>query len=543
MPWKAPGALLFQNGSIHAFPHETREREALAVYEGRVLYVGDRGAARNAFPAGVAPEVVDLGGKAVVPGFIDSHLHLMNLGTGLRNLQLFDVASIDQLKRAVRERAAVVEPGEWIEGRGWDQDFFAEKRYPTRKDLDSAAGDKPVCLVRGCGHIAVVSSKALEISGVTRDTADPPGGIIDRDLYGDPTGVLRESAQWLVRRHIPQPTQASLEEAAREAIKYLLARGITSVHPNDGQAGYPGTVDLYHKAHEHGLPIRVYWDLPFDLMESLAATPLRTGDGDDYFRVGAVKVFADGSLGGRTAALEEPYSDDRSTSGILVVPEEELKERVYAAHALGMQVAVHAIGDRATRVSLEAVNEAQSRLPRSSPRHRLVHVQILSPNLISEMRRVGVVAEVQPKFLTTDMRWAQERVGGQRMRSSYSWHTMLKAGIPLAGGSDCPVEPADPLWGIYAAVTRKDMSGKPKGAFYPNERITVEEAVRMFTVGGAYAAFQEGQKGTLEPGKLADFVVLSEDLFKVPPDEIKDIEVLMTVVGGEVAYQKAENNI
>lgn len=542
MPWKAPAALLFQNGSIHAFP-QAREKDALAVYEGRIIYVGDRDVARTVFPAGVTPQVIDLDGKAVVPGFIDSHLHLMNLGVGLRNLQLFDVASLGELKRVVKERAQATAPGEWIEGRGWDQDFFAEKRYPTRKDLDEAAGQAPVCLVRGCGHIAVVSSKALEIAGVTRDTPDPPGGVIDRDLYGDPTGVLRESAQWLVRRHVPQPSQAFLEESAREAMRYLLKRGITSVHPNDGQAGYPGTADLYRKAHEQGLPLRIYWDLPYDLMAEVAETPLRSGDGDDYFRIGAVKLFADGSLGGRTAALEEPYSDDPSTSGILVTPENELKEEVYAAHALGMQVAIHAIGDRATRVALEAVSEARSKLPRSSPRHRLVHVQILSPSLITEMRRVGVVADVQPKFLTTDMRWAQERVGGQRMRSSYSWHTMLKAGLTLAGGSDCPVEPADPLWGIYAAVTRKDMDGKPKGAFYPNERITVEEAVRMFTMGGAYAAFQEDQKGTLEPGKLADFAVLSEDLFRVAPDDIKDIEVLMTVVGGEVAYRKSENAI
>jgi predicted amidohydrolase YtcJ len=534
-----PKARLFQNGCFHAYPHETREREALAAYEGRILLVGERETARNSFPKGVEPEIVDLGGKAAIAGFTDSHLHLMSLGLGLRHLSLSDVASIRDLKALVRERAEAAAPGEWIIGRGWDQDFFAEKRYPTRKDLDEVAGDRPVYLTRTCGHLAVLSTRALELAGITGDTPDPPGGIIDRDPYGDPTGVLRESAQGLARDKMPEPSGEVLEDAAREAMRCLLSKGITSVHPNDGQGGYPGTIELYRKAHSEGIPLRVYWDLPFDFMADLAETPLRTCDGDDYLRIGAVKIFADGSLGGRTAALEEPYSDDPSTSGILVTPPEVLKERVYAAHALGMQVAIHAIGDKATRVSLEAVSEAQSKLPRNSLRHRLVHVQILSPNLISEMRRVGIVADVQPKFLTTDMRWAQERVGMQRMRSSYSWHTMLKAGIPLAGGSDCPVEPPDPLWGIYAAITRKDMDGKPRGAFYPNERITVEEAVRMFTVGGAYASFQENQKGTLEPGKLADFVVLSEDLFKVAPDDIKDLEVLMTVVGGEIAYQKA----
>jgi hypothetical protein len=533
-----PKATLFVNGSFHAHAHDTRKKEAVAAFHGRILYVGDRDVARNVFPKGIEPEVIDLGGKAAIPGFTDSHLHLMSLGLGFRHIRLDDVTSIAELKARVKARAGTAGPGEWVLGRGWDQDYFRERRYPTRKDLDEAAGDRPVYLTRGCGHLAVLSSKALEVAGITRDTPDPPGGVIDRDMYGEPTGVLRESAQGLARDKVPQPSREALEDSTKEAMKHLLSKGITTIHPNDGHAGFQGTMEVYRNAHADGIPLRVYWDMPFDFLPELADTPLRTGDGDDYLRIGAVKIFADGSLGGRTAALEEPYSDDPRNSGILVIPEETLKEHVYAAHVLGMQVAVHAIGDKATRLSIEAIAEAQSRLPRKPLRHRLVHVQILSAFLITEMRRVGVVADVQPKFLTTDMRWAQDRVGTQRMRSSYSWHTMLKAGIPLAGGSDCPVEPADPLFGIYAAVTRKDMDGNPKGAFYPNERVTLEEAVRMFTLGGSYAAFQEDQKGTLEPGKLADFVVLSEDLFRVAPDDIKDLEVLMTVVGGEVAYKK-----
>lgn len=534
----APRARLFVNGSIRPYA-QGREKEALAVLEGRVLYVGDRDVAKNAFPQGIVPDVIDLQGRWVVPGFTDSHLHLMNLGVGLRNLQLGEVRSVSELKTVLREQASKASADEWILGRGWDQDFFIEKRYPTRRDLDEAAGGRPVYLTRACGHLAVLSSKALELAGITKDTADPPGGVIDRDSYGDPTGVLRESAQGLARDMVPQPTPETLLECMKEGMKYLLERGITTIHPNDGQDGFAGTLDLYRKAHASGIPLRVYWDMPVSFLPELAKTPLRTGDGDDYLRIGAAKMFADGSLGGRTAALEEPYSDEPGNSGILVTTEEQLRWNVYSAHALGMQVAVHAIGDRATRVSLQAIDAAQSRLPRKLLRHRLVHTQILSPGLITEMRRVRVVADVQPKFLTTDMRWAQERVGTQRMRSSYAWRTMLKAGIPLAGGSDCPVEPADPLWGIYAAVTRKDMEGRPDGSFYPNERITVEEALRVFTEGGAYAAFQEDQKGTLECGKLADFAVLSENLFRVTPEAIKDVKVLMTVVGGEIAYEKA----
>ena len=531
-------AKVFVNGSFLTHLYEGRRKEAMAVLGGRILYTGDRKGAMDAFPAGVTPEVIDLGGKTAVPGFIDSHLHLVSFGLGLRNIFLGDVRSIEELKEAVKRRAESAESGEWILGRGWDQDVFREKRYPTRKDLDEAAPGRPVYLTRACGHISVASSRALEIAGVTAGTPDPPGGAIDRDPYGDPTGVLRESAQSLVQAKIPKPGPLDLEEALKKAARYVLSKGITSVHSNDGQASFQVMMELYRKLRESGIPLRVYWDLPWDFMKDLVSTPLRTKDGDDYFRIGGVKLFADGSLGGRTAALEEPYSDDPSTRGILVLDETELKERVYLAHAVGMQVAIHAIGDRAVRVALEAIDAAQTRLPRKDPRHRLIHTQILSPILITGMKRSGVVADVQPKFISTDMRWAQQRVGTERLRSSYAWRTMLKAGIPLAGGSDCPVEPPDPLLGIYCAVTRKDMEGHPVMGFFPNERVTLEEALRMFTLGGAYAAFEEDLKGTLEPGKLCDFVVLSGDPFRVLPEEIKDLDVLMTVVGGEVAYEK-----
>ncbi len=534
-----PVARIFQNGDFHILPNEIRKREAVATYRGRVIYVGDREAAKDAFPSGVVPDIVDLGGRPALPGFIDSHLHLMGLGLGLRNVSLSEVRSIGELKDAVRARAEKTAPDGWILGRGWEQGLFKEKRFPNRRDLDEAGQGRAVCLTRACGHLAVLSSKALELAGITKDTPDPLGGAIDKDSYGDPTGILRESAQGLVREVIPETGPDAVLEATKDAMRYLLARGITSVHTNDDYMGVKGVTETYKMARESGLPLRIYWDLPVPVLKELVETPLRTGDGDDYFRIGSVKLFTDGSLGGRTAALEEPYSDDPTTSGILVNSEETIKEWVYLAHILGMQVAIHAIGDRALRISLEAINDAQSRLPKSDPRHRIVHAQILSPNLISEMKRLGVVADVQPKFITTDMRWAQDHVGW-RMRSSYAWRTMLKAGIPMAGGSDCPVEPADPLYGIYAAVTRKDMEGSPRGGFYPNERITVEEALHLFTVGAAYAAFEENIKGTLEPGKLADFVVLSQDPFSVPPEEIKDLEVLMTVVGGAVAYDKAE---
>lgn len=535
-------ARVFTNGLVRVDYKDKRPREAIGVLGGRVLLVSDFGSVMESFPAGINPEVVDLGGRTVLPGFIDSHLHLLSLGFSLKSVSLNEVKSVESLKQAVRARAEALPPGKWIVGRGWDQELFKEKRYPTRKDLDEAAAGYPVFLRRVCGHLAVASSKALEIAGITRDTPDPSGGKIDRDTYGDPTGILRESAMSLVADAIPEPTQEEIKDALVVAARHALSRGITSVHTNDGGQPFQEMKSIYRSLRDAGAPLRIYWDMPWDYLNALASEVERTGDGDDFFRIGAVKIFADGSLGGRTAALEAPYLDDPGNTGMLVLSEEELERRVFLAHALGMQVAVHAIGDRAVRVSLSAVEKAVSKVHRHDHRHRLVHVQILSPGLITDMKRAGIVADVQPKFLSTDMRFALDRVGAERMRTSYAFRSLASAGVPLAGGSDSPVEPLDPLYGIYCAVTRKDMQGEPVGGYFPNERISVSEAIKLFTHGAAYAAFEEGRKGSLEPGKLADFVVLSHDPFAVAPEEIKDISVDMTVVEGAVAYENPDAN-
>lgn len=534
-------ATLFVNGQFYTGLHAVKREDSLLSYAEKILFVGPRDQARKRLPNGVPVDEVDLGGRVCVPGFIDSHLHLLNYGMTLRNLQFSQVSSIEQMKDIIREKASKIGQDQWIIGRGWDQDLFREKRYPTRKDLDDAAGGRPCFLTRTCGHVAVASSRALEIAGITAQTPNPPGGVIDKDPYGDPTGILRESAMDLVQSKIPKPDRKVLEESLLEAARDVLSKGITSVHTNDAQGGFQGIIDMYRKVHSENIPLRVYWDLPYEFLDNILETPYRTGSGDLYFKFGAVKIFADGSLGARTAALSEPYSDDPSQKGLLVLPQEELNERVYRAHAAGMQVAIHAIGDEAVRVSLEAINRAQSLISKNNTRHRIVHAQILSPQLITEMKRVGVVVDIQPKFISSDMVWAQDRVGSQRMRSSYAWKTMLRARIPLAGGSDCPVEPPDPLLGIYCAVTRKNMNGEPEGGFFPNEKLSVSDAIGLFTAGAAYASSEETEKGTLEPGKLADFVALSDDPYQVEPDLIKDIKVLMTVVGGHIAYRGQES--
>ncbi len=531
-------ATVFTNGHLCDGDGIYSGCDSIASFGGRIVCIGEYRECLDSFPRGVKPEIIDLGGNTVIPGFVDSHIHLLGFGLNLQVLSLVGVTSIEELKEKVRERALETEEGGWVIGRGWDQGLFLEKDYPTRYHLDEVAQGHPVFLVRSCGHIAVASSKALEIAGINRDIEDPTGGVVDRDSYGEPTGILRESALGLVQSCIPKIETEAMEDALTKATQYVLSKGITSVHTNDGQAGFWGTMDLYRRVREKDVPLRVYWDVPGEFLEELSNSPLRTGDGDDYFRIGAVKLFADGSLGGRTAALEFDYSDDPGNNGILVVSEEDLKDTVHRAHSIGMQVAIHAIGDRAVKVSLEAIDYAQSRLFEYELRHRIVHAQILTPALISEMKRVGVVADIQPKFLSTDMLWALDRVGPERMQSSYSWRSMLKAGIPLAGGSDCPVEPPDPLFGIYCAMTRKDMHGNPPSGFFPNERLTVDEALDLFTLGGAFGAHEEKKKGRLSRGNLCDFVVLSDDIYSIAPDLIKDLSVLFTVVGGDVAYEK-----
>ncbi len=531
-------AKIFAYGNFWSPSRESRKKNALSALNGKILCVGTYDECIDSFPKGIKPKVVDLEGKTILPGFIDSHMHLLNFGLTLRDISLTNVTSIVSLKTKIKHRANEVSDTQWIIGRGWDQEIFDEKRYPTRKDLDEASQGKPVYLTRACGHISVASSKVLKIAGITKDTQNPSGGTIDRDSYGEPTGILRETAQGLVQSHVPKVGPAAMEEALLKASQYVVSKGITTVHTNDGQAGFPGTMELYEKICKQKASLRVYWDIPSSFMPDMFKTPIRTGDGNDFLRIGAIKFFADGSLGGRTAALETSYSDDLNNRGILVISEDQLKEAVYVAHAHGMQVAIHAIGDRGTRVSLDAITSAQAKLPLHDIRHRIVHAQILSPLLISEMKRAKIVADIQPIFISTDMRWALARVGSTRMRSSYSWHTMLKAGIPLAGGSDCPVEPPDPLFGIYCAVTRKDLFGNPPAGFFPNEKLTLNEAVNLFTMGGAYAEKQEHKKGSLVPGKLCDFVALSDDIKVVKPEDIKDLEVVLTVIGGEIAYKK-----
>lgn len=505
---------------------------ALAVAGDRIIATGSTEELTASHPT--CP-VVDLGGSTVLPGLIDSHLHLTWLGFFLRQVDMNGTKSIAELQERLRQHAAGLGPDEWIRGGGWEQGAFAEGRYPTRQDLDAVEPNRPVVLDRVCYHALVCNSKALELAGITRDTVPPADGEIRRDAAGEPTGILTESACSLVTRLEPEPTFAQKKEAFLRAQERANQAGLTSCHTNDY-----GMLEVIQEIRREGrLTMRVYLDQTMSL-DQVEATQHLTGFGDEWLRIGSVKMFQDGSLGARTAALWEPYSDDvehPDNRGLLMQSQEQLDALVMAAHRKGMQVAIHAIGDRAVDSALDAIEKALRAYPRADHRHRIVHLQIINPRIIARFKELGVVADVQPRFVNSDPVWAELRVGPERSATSYPWKSLLDAGVHCAGGSDCPVEPLDPLLGIYAAVTRARMDGTPRDGWLPEQRLSVEQSVALFSRYAAYVSFEENLKGTLTVGKLADFTVLDRDPFAVEPLAIKDIGVAMTVVGGRVVHR------
>jgi hypothetical protein len=511
--------------------------EALVVAGGRVLALGPAAELEAVWGTGAAH--LDLDGRALIPGLTDSHLHLLGYGIALDQLALADCPSVTRLVEMVAQRAGSLGAEEWILGRGWDQDQFAEHRYPTRGDLDPVSGGRPALLTRACGHCIVVNSRALELAGIGAGTPDPPGGKIDRDpVTGEPTGILWEHAAGPVRGAIGAPPYAGLKRSLERAMRAALAKGLVEVHPDDVRTA--GDAATAFRLYGELLPVtggpRVRLDVSSFAMDELFAAGLRTGSGDGMFSVGAIKLFVDGSLGARTAALTRPYADDPGQSGILVQPRDAFMADVQKAHRHGMQVAIHAIGDLAVDWALDAIQAAQEAGTPRALRHRVVHVQITRPEHPARFVALGAVAEIQPKFVTTDKRWVEARVGPELARTSYAWKTLLDAGVHCAGGSDAPVEPIDPLLGVAAAVTRQGADGSPPGGWLPSQRLTVEEALRLFAAGGAYAAHSEGWRGSLSPGKAADFVILDRAPDRVDPSEIKDLRVLGTFIEGREVY-------
>lgn len=504
---------------------------AVGISGNRISWVGELDEVRGV--AGPGAEEIDMEGAFIAPGFVDGHCHLLGYGQQLSALDFSDCRSIEHMRRAVAQRAAELGEGVWITGRGWDQDRLAEGRYPRSEDLDEVAPRNPVLLRRACGHAAVANSLALDEAGVDRDYPDSSSGYLERDADGNPIGVLHERAMGPVMEVIPPPDDAQRAEYLRAAIQRCHRSGLTSVQTNEGAMDAASVLSLFRRVcWEQDTAFRAYLDLPYDLLDGLLEMGVTTGSGDARVRMGAIKIFADGSLGARSAALSGEYADDPGNRGVMVTPGDELLEQVCRVHSEGMQVAVHVIGDRALDCTLDALEQAGRDWPRSDARHRMIHCQIMRAEQYSRMFRLGCVAAVQPKFVTTDMWWAESRVGERLARTSYSWRRMLDEGLVCAAGSDAPVEPIEPLLGVWAAVCRTDMDGHPEEGWMPDQKVTVGQALDMFTHGAAFAEFAETDKGIIERGALADLVVLDKDPRDVPPEEIRRLNVLETWVDG-----------
>ncbi|MEM3770693.1 MAG: amidohydrolase [Candidatus Bathyarchaeia archaeon] len=512
------------NANIVTLDAEKPRAEALAIRDGRIVAVGFNAEIRKY--VGSETKVLDLEGKTVVPGFVDCHVHMTGFGQHLQTLDLRNVGSIEEMKRKIREYAEKHPEKSWILGGRWDHERFSERSLPTRWDLDEAVGDKPVFLIRVCGHIGVANSKALELAGIGKETV-VNGGAVDVDaVSGEPNGILRENALNLVCRVVPKPSVAELEEACVQACRKAVENGLTGVHWIVDSADEIRIIQKLYS--EEKLPLRVYLGIPVKLLDGFLGLGLVSGLGNDMVRLGFVKILADGSLGAWTAALKQPYADKPETSGMLIYSQRRLNKLVLKAHRAGWQLAVHAIGDRAIESVLEAFSKALKKFPRRDHRHRIEHCSVLSPGLIRRMKRLGLIASVQPHFIVSDF-WVVDRVGSERARWVYPFKTLLKTGVVVASGSDCPVEPINPLLGVWAAVARKR---------FGEENLTVEEALKTYTLNAAYASFDEARMGTIEVGKFADLTMLSDDPFKVAPDEIRNIRVEMTIVDGKIVYSR-----
>lgn len=519
---KATLAIL--NAKIITLNQKQPHAEAVAIHNGKIAAVGSNKKIRRYI--GNKTEVINAKNKTIIPGLVDCHVHMTSFGQFLQTLDLRDVQSIKVMQQKLKDYADKNAEKSWILGGRWDQEKFVEKRLPTRWDLDAAVADKPVFLTRVCGHIAVANTKALELAGITRETV-VEGGKIDLDeAVGEPNGILRENAMNLVWRTIPKPSPKQLEEACIMACKRAVEAGLTGVHWLLNSAEEMRIIQRL--CAEGKLPLRVYLGFPVDLLDEIISLGLLSGFGNDMVKIGFVKLFADGSLGARTAALKQPYADKPETSGIMLYSQRKLNQLVLKAHKAGLQLAVHAIGDCAVEAVLEAYEKALRAFPRASQRHRIEHCSVLNPKLIRRMKRLGLIASVQPHFVVSDF-WVVNRVGNVRARWVYPFKTLMKEGLTVVAGSDCPVEPISPLLGVWAAVARKS---------FPEEKLSVEEALKAYTVNAASASFDEDKRGLIAVGKFADLVVLSDDLFGVSPDEIRDMKVEMVIVGGKVVYTR-----
>jgi len=538
--------VIFYNGRVITMDDRLGEVTAVAVTGSQITAAGsdhDVLALQNE-----RTRLIDLGGRALLPGFNDSHLHLIGYALTSEKVDLRRCSGIDDIEETIQNfiRAKNLAKGQWVLGWGWDQRLFSEQRLPTRDNLDRAAPGHPVAIMRTCCHVLSANTAALKEAGIDRAAVFVEGGEVDVDARGVPTGVLKEKAMELVTGLQPPLNKEKMKALIKSAGADFLAAGLTSVQTDDlssvGGDFASLLIEVYRELEAAGeLPLRVNLQvlLPeVDQLRSFLDRSYRTGQRGDYFTIGPLKLLTDGSIGGHTALVSAPYEDRPETCGVSVLARGEVEELVNLATGRGMQCAVHAIGDAAVKMVLEIYQEVARHYPRPDPRFRLIHASMSNPRIIDRFEKQEVIADIQPSFIPSDYLLVDRHLGPKRAAWTYRWKDFIDRGIKLAGGSDCPVENYEPLEGIHAAVTRQDRNGNPPGGWNPDQRLNLDEALYIYTMGSAYCTYEENDKGSISAGKLADLVVLSEDIKAVDPSKIADLKVDLTVVGGKIVYRR-----
>ncbi|HKS30692.1 MAG TPA: amidohydrolase [Pyrinomonadaceae bacterium] len=546
----APGSnqqsadLVLKNGNIYTVNDREPRAEAVAIRGDRIVFTGSNADVKRY--EGKGTRVIDLAGKTVVPGMTDAHYHLLGVGQREVTLNLEGTTSIEDFLARVRERVQKAKPGAWVTGRGWIETFWKPQRFPTRQELDTIAPNNPVYLVRADGHAAVANSAALKLSNVTAQTPNPFGGEVLKDKStNEPTGMLIDAAKELVSKNIPGPTEADNEQATVLGVERSIRLGWTQIQ--DAGGSYDDVARLRKLYSEGRIKLRIYKAVsgPGPEADRLLKEGASVGAFNNRFTVRTIKIHFDGALGSRGAALLAPYSDAPETSGFLTEKEDEVAAMLEAALRRGIQVETHAIGDLTNRRILDLYEQAMAKVPVTQrgvrePRWRVEHAQIVTASDIPRFARLGIIPSMQPSHAIGDLFFAPKRLGMKRLEGAYAWQSFIKAGSIIAGGSDAPVERGEPMIEFYAAVARKSLKGESGEGWHPEQAVSREQALKMFTIWPAFAAFEETMKGSIEPGKLADLTILSADIMKIPEAEILQTRCMMTVIGGEVVYDAAK---
>src|SRR5881396_1968227 len=536
---KPSATLIVTNAAVYTVDKQRPKAEAVAVIGDRIVAVGSR--ADIDLWRGPQTEVIDAGGKLLLPGFNDAHLHFIQGGAQLDQVALTDASTPQEFAKRIAEQVTKTSKGEWVLGGRWDETKWPDPQLPTRQLVDPMTGDTPIFVERYDGHQALANSAAMKLAGVNAKTADVPGGVIMRDGSGNPTGIFKDAAQELIYKVIPSMSHEQRLRAARRALEHAAALGVTSVQHMNPE--FPDVAAYSELAEKGQLTTRIY-AVPMETdWRDQAKVGIRRAWGSSYLRLGAVKGYADGSLGSRTAYMFEPFSDDPENRGLLsdeMHPSTAMRDRLMQADGAGLQLRVHAIGDRAISMMLDIFADIEKAHGYHNQRFTIEHAQHMTQKDFARFASLHVIASMQPYHAIDDGRWAEKRLGHDRARYSYAWRSFLNHGVTLVLGTDWPVAPLNPILGLYAAVTRATLDGKNPDGWIPEEKITLAEAVEAYTMGSAFAEFQEHEKGSITPGKLADMVLLSENIFDFKPEAIRNVKVEITIVGGKVVYGEAK---